>query len=108
MKRGEIWTASGGAAYAGKPRPVVLVQNMDFDSIGSITVCPLTSDPRDAYARVVLEPSTLNGLRSVSRVMVDKISTLPVGNLGVHVGELTADEMLALNRAILVFLGLAG
>lgn len=27
MKRGEIWTVAGGGDYAGKPRPVVIVQH---------------------------------------------------------------------------------
>jgi mRNA interferase MazF len=27
MRRGEIWTVAGGAAYAGKPRPAVIIQD---------------------------------------------------------------------------------
>jgi mRNA interferase MazF len=48
MKRGEIWTVAGGAAYAGKPRPAVIVQDDRFDANDSIVVCPLTSDPTPA------------------------------------------------------------
>ena len=40
MKRGEIWTVAGGAAYAGKPRPAVIVQDDRFDANDSIVVCP--------------------------------------------------------------------
>ena len=32
MKRGEIWTVSGSTDYAGKPRPVVIVQDDSFDA----------------------------------------------------------------------------
>jgi mRNA interferase MazF len=32
MRRGDIWTASGGQDYAGKPRPVVIVQDNNFDA----------------------------------------------------------------------------
>ncbi len=46
MKRGEIWTAAGGKDYAGKPRPVVIVQDDRFDAIESITVCPFFNAPR--------------------------------------------------------------
>src|SRR5438034_9522234 len=31
MKRGEVWTAAGGPDYAGKPRPVVVVQDDRFE-----------------------------------------------------------------------------
>lgn len=48
MKRGEIWTASGGADYPGKPRPVIVVQDNYFDETASITVCAFTSDLTDA------------------------------------------------------------
>ena len=48
MKRGEIWTVAGGAAYAGKPRSAVIVQDDRFDANDSIVVCPLTTDPTQA------------------------------------------------------------
>ena len=64
MRRGEIWTASGGD-YAGKPRPVVIVQDDRFDATASITVCPFTTDPTDApLFRPLVEPSAANGLRT--------------------------------------------
>ena len=31
MKRGEIWIVAGGKAHAGKPRPVVILQDHRFD-----------------------------------------------------------------------------
>ncbi len=51
MKRGEIWTAAGGKDYAGKPRPVVIVQDDRFAGTDSITICAFTSDPTDAPLR---------------------------------------------------------
>ena len=47
MKRGE-WTVSGGKDYAGKPRPVVIVQDDSFDATASITICAFTTDPAEA------------------------------------------------------------
>jgi hypothetical protein len=32
MRRGEIWTVAAGAAYTGKPRPAVIVQDDRFDA----------------------------------------------------------------------------
>src|SRR5512146_2838278 len=45
VKRGEIWTVAGGKDYAGKPRPVVIVQDDRFDMTNSVTVCAFTTDP---------------------------------------------------------------
>ena len=109
MKRGEVWTAAGGKDYAGKPRPIVIVQDDRFDATSSITICAFTSDPTDApLFRLVVEPSEANGLETVSRLMVDKITTVAKTKLGSRVGELDDEDLLRLNRAMLVFLGLAG
>ncbi len=73
MRRGEIWTVAGGKNYAGKPRPVVIVQDDSFDGTDSITVCPFTSDETDApLFRVPIEPNDRNGLNAPCRLMVDK------------------------------------
>jgi mRNA interferase MazF len=107
MKRGDVWTASGGNGYAGKPRPVVIVQDNSFDSTASITVCAFTTDETDApLIRLLIEPNAHNGLRLASRLMVDKITTVPKSKLGKRIGRLDDPDMLRLNHAILVFLGL--
>ena len=108
MKRGEVWTVAGGAAYAGKPRPAVIVQDDRFDANDSIVMCPLTTDPTPApIFRLPIQPSAQSGLRSPCRMMVDKLTAVPRRRLGRLVGSLTSDEMRALNRAIFVFLGLS-
>ena len=107
MRRGEIWTASGGD-YAGKPRPVVIVQDDRFDATASITVCAFTTDPTEApLFPPVVEPSAANGLLSVFRLMADKITTVPKARLGSHIGQLSKADTRRLDRAMLVFLGLA-
>ena len=109
MRRGEIWTVAGGPDYAGKPRPVVIVQDDRFDATNSVTICPFTTDPTPApLFRIVVEPSPANGLRSASRLMVDKLTTVSRDKLGRHVGRLDEEMMLRLNRAMIVFLGIAG
>ena len=109
MRRGEIWTAAGGKEYAGKPRPVVIVQDDQFDMTTSVTVCAFTTDPTDApLLRLPVEPNAANGLRAPSRLMVDKLATVPRTKLGSRLGKLDDAAMLGLNRAMLVFLGLAG
>ena len=108
MRRGEIWTAASGPDYAGKPRPVVIVQDDRFDMTTSITVCAFTTDPTDApLLRLPVEPTEANGLRAPCRLMVDKVTTVPKTKLGSRLGSLDGAAMLRLNRAMLVFLGLA-
>jgi mRNA interferase MazF len=109
MKRGEIWTASGGGNYAGKARPVVIVQADAFDATMSITVCAFTTDQTEApLFRLEVLPSERNGLRQPSRLMVDKITTVAKAKLGLRIGWLDDDHIRRLERAMLVFLGLAG
>jgi mRNA interferase MazF len=108
LRRGEIWTASGGKDYAGKPRPVVIVQDDRFETVESVTVCALTTNPAEAPVfRLLVEPDSLNGLRSQSRLMVDKVYTVPKSKIGLRIGRLTDEDMLRLNRALVVFLGLS-
>ncbi len=109
MKRGEIWTIAGGGDYTGKPRPAVIIQDDNFDATASITICTFTTDPTEApLFRIPIEPSEKNGLRAKSGIMVDKLTTVSKERLGARVGCLDDEDMVRLNRAVLVFLGMAG
>jgi mRNA interferase MazF len=108
MRRGDIWTVAGGKDYAGKPRPVVIVQDDSFDGTDSITICAFTTDETEApLFRLAVEPNEHNGLRALCRLMVDKITTVPKSKVGARVGRLDDEDILRLNQAVLVFLGLA-
>jgi mRNA interferase MazF len=107
VRRSEIWTLSGGQDYASKPRPVVILQDDRFDETDSITICALTTDPTDApLFRLPVTPDERNGLRAPSRIMVDKVISVPKAKIGKLIGRLSDDDMLRLNRAVFVFLGL--
>ncbi|MCR4340963.1 MAG: type II toxin-antitoxin system PemK/MazF family toxin [Gemmatimonadaceae bacterium] len=109
MKRGEIWTVAGGTGYAGKPRPAVVVQDDHFDATSSMTICVFTTDMTEApLFRILIEPNDRNGLRVHSSLMADKITSIPKAKFGSRIGRLDDDDMLRLNQAMLVFLGLAG
>ena len=108
MKRGEIWTAAAGSGYVGKPRPVVIIQDDLFDAPASVTVCAVTTDQTDApLFRIPVDADDATGIRQPSRLMVDKITTVPRSKLGERVGGLSDDDMTRLGRSIAVFLGLA-
>jgi PemK-like protein. len=63
----------------------------------------------DAEAvRPRIEPDQSNGLKSVSQVMIDKITTLPKTRLGVQIGMLGDEDMVRVNRSLAVFLGIGG
>jgi mRNA interferase MazF len=108
VKRGEIWTISGGSGYAGKPRPAVVVQDDDFGATRSVTICAFTTDSTEApLLRLLVQPGEENGLRAPSSLMVDKLTTVPRERVGERIGRLGDEDLVRLNRAILVFLGLA-
>jgi mRNA interferase MazF len=108
VKRGEVWTVSAGGPYAGKPRPAVIVQEDRFDATNSITLCVFTTDPTEApLLRMLVEPTDRNGLSIASRVMIDKVTTVPKSRLGKRIGKLQDEDIVRLNRALTVFLGLA-
>ncbi|MDQ6783850.1 MAG: type II toxin-antitoxin system PemK/MazF family toxin [Actinomycetota bacterium] len=108
MRRGELWTAAGGKHYAGKPRPVLIVQDDRFDATDSITICPLTTDPTEIpLLRIPLRPDADTGPAQSSSLMVDKLTTMPRSKLGERIGTVSDTDMLALSRALVVFLGIA-
>jgi mRNA interferase MazF len=108
VTRGDIYVAAARGAYTGKLRPVAVVQDDRFDATASVTVCPFTSSLVDApLTRIPVEPSPANGLDQPSRVMVDKITTVPRANLRERLGRLHEDDVARLDRAVIVFLGLA-
>ena len=109
MRRGEIWTISGGKDYAGKPRPAVVVQDDMFGATNSVTICAFTTDRTEApLFRLPIEPTERNGLRKTSVLMVDELTTIPKAKVGRHAGSLDDSDVVRLNRALMVFLGLAG
>ncbi len=107
MRSGDIWAVAGGKDYAGKPSPVVIVQDDSFDATDSVTVCAFTTDATEAPLFRLLEPSERNGLRAICRLMVDKITTVAKSKVGARVGRLDDADIVRLNQAVLVFLGLA-
>ena len=87
---------------------MVIVQGDAFGVIDSITICPFTTDPTDLpLFRLEILPTNTNGLRAASRIMIDKVSTVPKTKLGGRIGRLTDADVVRVNRALLVFLGLA-
>ena len=92
----------------GKPRPALVIQSDLFNAHPSVSILPVTGELRDApLFRIVVEPSDSNGLRKTSQVMVDKIQTVARSRVGKTIGRLEQETLVAVNRALAVFLGFA-
>jgi mRNA interferase MazF len=107
VRRGDFVKVVTPGSY-GKPRPAVIIQSDLFNQHPSISVLPLSSELRNApLFRVPIEPTAMNGLDKTSEVMVDKIQTIPIEKIGGEIGRASDEEMLAINRALAIFLGFA-
>lgn len=105
MRRGDLVTIALQGAY-GKPRPALIVQSDLFADHPSITILPVTSELRSTpLFRLRVEPSVANGLRNTSDVMADKLQSVPREKIGAVFGRLADEDMLAVNRALALFLG---
>jgi len=105
MRRGDLVTIAVSGDY-GKPRPALIVQSDAFEALPSVTVLPLTSDIRDEHlVRITVRPTPENGLRAVSQVMIDKVTTVPRTRVGDMIGRADADTMRAVDVGLGRFLG---
>ncbi len=93
----------------GKPRPALVIQSDLFNEThASITVAPVTSTIVDApLFRLTIDPTNSNGLKSVSQLMLDKITAIRRDKVGKTVGRLDDRTMVRVNRAVGLWLGLA-
>lgn len=107
MRRGDLVAIALPGDF-GKPRPALVIQSDLFDEHPSVTVLPVTSDLREApLFRIAIEPDPGNGLRKPSQIMVDKAQTVARDKVGNTFGRLDDETLLAVNRALAVFLGFA-
>ncbi|SEN34711.1 type II toxin-antitoxin system PemK/MazF family toxin [Cryobacterium sp. TMT1-3] len=107
MIRGELWLVAGGV-YASKPRPAVILQDDRFDATDSVTVVPLTTTDLSApLLRVSIAANEHNGLDLDSFVMIDKLTTVRRAQVTTRVGRLSTEQVVDVERLIMVFLGLA-
>lgn len=85
----------------------MIVQDDRFDT-DSVTICPFTTDPTEApLFRLPILASPGNGLLDPSRLTVDKLTTVRRSRLGERLGTLGDADVVRLNRAMVVFLGIS-
>src|SRR5437016_5002085 len=107
MKRGDLVRVALQGDY-GKPRPALVIQSDLFDKHPSVTILPVTSELRNTpLFRITVVPDEDNGLHKPSQVMVDKPQTVSREKITEPIGRLDDATLVAVNRALAVFLGFA-
>ena len=107
MKRGEIVTGSAGSGYAGKPRPVLIIQDDALAALDSVVVCPLTSVPHEeSILRPLVAATASTGLEVDSLVMTDKVVAVPRHKLGHVVGRIDPATLRKVMRGLGTIIGL--
>ena len=107
MKRGDLVTASAGSGYAGKPRPVLIIQDDALALLDSVVVCPLSATPQPAsFLRPALSASPSNGLDTDSVIMTDKVVAVPRHKLREVIGLVDSKTMVRVMRGVATVIGL--
>lgn len=107
MNRGEVVVVAISGDY-GKPRPAVIVQSDLFNPThASVTIAPITTTLVDApLFRLTVEPEPRTGLRSISQIMIDKLTAVRRDRVGKRIGRLDEETMARVNRALALWLGI--
>lgn len=108
MNRGHIVTIVVQGDF-GKPRLALIIQSDAFnDTHATITVLLVSSEIVNApLFRINVEPSPDNGLQKSCQIQVDKPMTLKREKIGAVIGRIDDATMLQVNRALVVWMGLA-
>lgn len=90
-----------------KPRPALVLQSYLPVGMETVTVVPLTSDLRKMpTVRLAIAPSTQNGLRVPSEIMIDNIQTLLLKRIGKVIGRVEEPILRRVEVSVAEFLGL--
>ncbi|MEO7939370.1 MAG: type II toxin-antitoxin system PemK/MazF family toxin [Burkholderiaceae bacterium] len=106
MKRAEVWWVAFDPALGSevrKTRPAVIVSNDAANrNLARVVVIPLTSNTERVYPGEALV--TLNG--TTSKAMADQIMAADKARLEDRIGALSKADMLAVEDAVRVQLGM--
>lgn len=109
MRRGGIYTAAARGAYAGKPRPVLIIQDDRLDATASARSYLFMTGDVEAPLLLNADRADASHRRStVSSLMIEKVTTVPRASLTHHIGRLSKSDLVKADRALLIFLGPLG
>jgi mRNA interferase MazF len=105
-RRGEVWWVSFDRSLGGeiqKTRPALILSNNAANAVlNRVAVVPLTSQTAKVYPGEALV--TLNGEQR--KVMADQIMTAAKQRLRDKLGSLSSTDMVAVEKAVLLHLGI--
>ncbi|WP_425636182.1 type II toxin-antitoxin system PemK/MazF family toxin [Algoriphagus yeomjeoni] len=97
MRQGEIWMSDLnsviGSEQAGRRPVVILSGNLMNKFLQVVITAPLTSKIKNYQGNPILKPSTSNGLKLESELMVFHIRSISKDRLTEKVGEISNDEL---------------
>lgn len=97
MRQGEIWMSDLnpviGSEQAGRRPVVILSGNLMNKFLQVVITAPLTSKIKNYQGNPIIKPSSLNGLKLESELMVFHIRSISKDRLIEKVGEITKDEL---------------
>lgn len=103
--QGEIWQFEFGKPDRRRPVLIVTRQEM-LRYLTAVTVAPITRTIRGLPNEIVLGPE--NGLKVVSAVNLDNLTTVPKSGLRSYVGRLPPATMEAVCRGLCFTFGCGG
>ncbi len=97
MRQGEIWYVSldpiQGSEQAGYRPVVVLSGNMLNEHLNVVIVCPLTTKIKNYKGNIVLRPSSENGLKKTSEIMLFHIRSISKDRFNSKIGNIKPTEL---------------
>ncbi len=97
MKQGEIWMSdlnpSVGSEQAGRRPVVILSGNLMNKFLQVVITAPLTTKIKNYQGNPILKPTTKNGLKLESELLVFHIRSISKKRLIEKVGEISSEEL---------------
>lgn len=97
MRQGEIWMSdlnpAIGPEQAGRRPVVILSGNLMNKFLQVVITAPLTSKIKNYQGNPILKPSSSNGLKLESELMVFHIRSISKDRLLEKVGEISKEEL---------------
>ncbi len=109
IKRGEIYSADFGKGFGseqGGIRPILILQNDKGNKYSPTTIVAAITSKKTKTALPTHVKIKTSGLKTESTVLLEQIRTIYKARLGEYIGKLDSKTLAAVDRAIVVGLGI--